>query len=194
MGIGSACEGCAGAFVLKDRDWIMEFLIEKAAVGDYQAMADVIGAVWQQLERKDWFIAGDSEYTYAMLQEENGIGYKAVETDSGNLAGIFIAAFPGIGEENLGRDIGLSEAELEKVAHMETIAILPRYRGYGLQYSMMQNAEAELKKRGYRYLMCTIHPENIYSKNNAIRQGYEVILTREKYGGYLRDILLKKLT
>jgi len=172
----------------------MEFLIEKAAAGDYQALADVIETVWQQLERKDWFVAGDSEYTYAMLQEENGFGYKAVETDSGNLAGIFIAAFPGSGEENLGRDIGLSEEELEKVAHMETIAILPRYRGNGLQYSMMQTGEEELKKRGYRYLMCTIHPENIYSKNNAIRQGYEVVLTREKYGGYLRDILLKRLT
>lgn len=41
--------------------------------------------------------------------------------------------------------------------------------------------------------MCTVHPENYYSRNNVIRQGYEVVLTKEKYGGYIRDILLKKL-
>ncbi|MEY8355808.1 GNAT family N-acetyltransferase [Lachnospiraceae bacterium 54-53] len=171
----------------------MEFLIERAAPSDYRSVADVIEAVWQQMEHKDWFVPDDPEHIYAMLQEKNGIGYKAVEKDSRILAGIFVAVFPGWGEENLGRDAGFSEEELWKVAHMETAAILPGYRGNGLQYAMMQTAENELRERGYRYLMCTIHPENVHSRKNAVRQGYEVILTKEKYGGYLRDILLKKL-
>ncbi|HBG12936.1 MAG TPA: hypothetical protein DDX68_16840 [Clostridium sp.] len=59
---------------------------------------------------------------------------------------------------------------------------------------MMKTAEEELRKQGYRYLMCTVHPENRYSKNNIIKQGYQVVLTKEKYGGYVRDILLKKLS
>lgn len=172
----------------------MEFLIKRAALEDHQALAGVIESVWQQIERKDWFVADDPGYTYRTLQEGNGIGYKALLKDSGTLAGVFIVALPGRREENLGRDIGLSEEELGKAAHMESAAILPEYRGNGLQYSMMQAAEEELRKMGYRYLMCTVHPENVYSKNNVIRQGYEVVLTKEKYGGYLRDILLKKLS
>lgn len=172
----------------------MEFLIERAAIEDYQVLAGVIKSVWQQIERKDWFVADDSEYTFRVLQEGNGIGYKALLKESGTLAGIFIVTFPGSGEENLGRDIGLSGEELGNVAHMESAAILPEYRGNGLQYSMMQAAEEELRKMGYRYLMCTVHPENVYSKNNVIRQGYEVVLTKEKYGGFLRNILLKKLS
>ncbi len=172
----------------------MQFLIEKAVPEDYLIVADVIQSVWQQIQQKDWFVADDSEYTCHMLIEGNGIGYKAFEKDSGALAGVFLAALPGNGEENLGRDIGLPEMELGKVAHMETIAILPEYRGNGLQYSMMKTAEEELRKQGYRYLMCTVHPENRYSKNNIINQGYQVVLTKEKYGGYLRDILLKKLS
>ncbi len=168
-------------------------MIKRAAIEDYQIMADVIQSVWQQIRQKDWFVADDSEYTCHMLTEGNGIGYKAFEKDSGALAGVFIAALPGNREENLGRDIGLSQEELGKVAHMESVAILPEYRGNGLQYVLMNTAEEELRKQGYRYLMCTVHPENIYSKNNIIKQGYQVVMTKEKYGGYLRDILLKEL-
>ncbi|WP_349947178.1 GNAT family N-acetyltransferase [Lacrimispora sp. BS-2] len=172
----------------------MEFLIERTVHGDYQLVADVIQRVWQQIQEKDWFVADDSEYIFHTLKEGNGIGYKAFEKDTGALAGVFIAALPGKGEENLGLDIGLPEEELAKVAHMETVAILPGYRGNGLQYSMMKSAEEELWKQGYRYLMCTVHPENRYSKDNMIKQGYKVVMTKEKYGGYLRDILLKKLS
>ena len=172
----------------------MQFLIERAVPEDYLIVADVIQSVWQQIQQKDWFVADDSEYTCRTLKEGNGIGYKAFEKDSGALAGVFLAALPGNGEENLGRDIGLPEIELGKVAHMESIAIRSEYRGNGLQHSMMKIAEEELRKQGYRYLMCTVHPENRYSKNNIIKQGYQVVLTKEKYGGYLRDILLKKLS
>ena len=109
------------------------------------------------------------------------------------LAGVLIASLPGKGEENLGWDIGMAEEELGRVAHMESVAILPKYRGNGLQHTLMKIAEEELRNHGYRYLMCTVHPENKFSKNNMIKQGYQVVLTKEKYGGYLRDILYKEL-
>lgn len=172
----------------------MEFIIERAAAHEFQTLADVIDAVWDQIENKDWFVADNSENIRDLLQEENGIGYKAIVKDSGNIAGVFVVTFPGRQEENLGWDIGLPNEELEKVAHMESIAILPEYRGNGLQYALMQTGEKELRQRGYGYLMCTIHPENVFSKNNAIKQGYKVVMTKEKYGGFIRDILLKKIT
>ena len=171
----------------------MEFFIERAVPEDYQLIADVIQLVWQQMERKDWFAADDSEYTSRILKEGKGIGYKAFSKDSGELAGVFLVSLPGTGEENLGRDIGFSEDKLGKVAHMESIAIFPEYRGHGLQYAMMQTAEKELKKLDFRYLMCTVHPDNEFSKNNIIRQGYEIVVTKEKYQGHIRDILLKEL-
>ena len=171
----------------------MEFIIERASGEDAEIMAEIIEKVWADIDNKHWFVADDSEYTTRILKEGNGLGYKAVEKDSGAIAGIFIVALPGMKEENLGRDIELAQEELGKVAHMESVAILPSYRGNGLQYALMQQGEADLRKMGYSYLMCTVHPDNLYSKNNVIRQGYEVVLTKEKYGGYIRDILLKKL-
>ena len=109
-------------------------------------------------------MADDIEYTTRILCTNHGLGYKAIEMGTNTAAGIFIVTFPGMKEENLGRDIELAGVELEKVAHMESVAILPAYRGNGLQYALMQRGEADLRKMGYRYLMCTVHPDNTYSR------------------------------
>jgi ribosomal protein S18 acetylase RimI-like enzyme len=171
----------------------MEFSVERAYISEYQALADVIQRVWAGIERKDWFVADEPDSIRCLLEEEKGIAFKAIETNSGTLAGVLIVAIYGAGEENLGYDIHLPEEELNTVAHMESVAVLPEYRGFHLQHILMQQAEKELAINGFRYLMCTVHPENIYSKANASRQGYQVMITKEKYGGYLRDILMKKL-
>lgn len=172
----------------------MGIIIEEAAQKDCGPMAAVIQKVWETIERKEWFIADHEDYIFHLLNEKKGLGYKAKDTDTGIIAGVFLVAFPGKGEENLGRDIGISEKELVLVAHMDSIAVLPEFRGKKLQYQLMQTAEKELKIRGFRYLMCTVHPENHYSKNNILKRGYEVVMTKEKYGGYIRDIYLKKLS
>jgi ribosomal protein S18 acetylase RimI-like enzyme len=171
----------------------MEFSVERAYLSEYQTLADLIQSVWKQIERKDWFVADEPESIRCLLEAEKGIAFKAVETSSGALAGVLIVAMYGNGEENLGHDIGLPKEELDTVAHIESIAVLPEYRGFKLQDSLMQEAKKELALRGFRYLMCTVHPENIYSKANAVRQGYKVVMTKEKYGGFIRDIMMKKL-
>ena len=93
----------------------------------------------------------------------------------------------------MGRDAGFPEEELPKVAHMDTAAVLPQYRGHQLQYRLMQAAEADLRAMGFRYLMGTIHPDNVYSMNNAMKQGYRIIGEKLKHGGKRRAILLKEL-
>lgn len=171
----------------------MEFEIRKAGLEDAQAIADVIQEVFLGMEHKEWYVADNADYTKEMLGTKRGLAYKAVEKKSGQLAGVLMVTFPGISEENLGNDVGFSKEQLLKTAHMESAAVLPKYRGNHLQYLLMQRAEKEAAEMGYGYLMCTIHPGNRYSKENAMRQGYQVIKTKEKYGGLLRDILLKTL-
>lgn len=171
----------------------MTFTITPATPPDYPSIARLIQTVWQALDQKSWFAADNDDYTLHMLESGQGLAFKAVDEASQTLAGIFMLVFPGLSEENLGRDINLSETDLLKVAHMDSVAVLPQYRGHGLQNKLMQAAEAEARQRGYRYLMCTVHPDNHYSKNNVLKQGYHVIATKEKYGGYTRNILLKEI-
>lgn len=96
--------------------------------------------------------------------------------------------------ENLGYDIGLPEAELCSVAHMDTVAVHPNFRGYGLQRLLISQAEEALSKTQYRYLLCTVHPENSFSHSNMEKLGYTYIKQALKYGGLPRCIYLKKRT
>lgn len=167
--------------------------IIKMTKEDASEVMKVIQTVYEQMEHKEWYAIDDEDYYAHYLEAEHGIGYKAVEEETYSMVGLFIALIPDKKEVNLGYDAGLSEAECQQTAVMETAAVLPAYRGENLQYRLMQAAEQDLRKLGFRYLTATIHPENQYSLRNALKQGYEIVNTKEKYGGYLRHILCKKL-
>lgn len=171
----------------------MDFIIEKASPADYQLFADLIQSVWDSMEQKDWFMADNADYTYHTLSAGQGTGYKAVHKESGRIAGVFMVATPGLDESNLGYDVGLSREQLLETALMDSVAILPEYRGHGLQYRLMQTAEKELKDQGFHYLLCTVHPQNRYSRDNVLKQGYEFVCQKKKYNGNIRDILMKHI-
>lgn len=173
----------------------MNFLIERVREEDYSSLIHLILHVYDKMpaEQKEWFVVDPKEETFRRLKQQEAWGYRAVEQPRGALAGVFTVVFPGMSSCNLGNDIGLEQTELPFVAHMDTAAIACEYRGFHLQKRLMEYAEEELRQAGYRYLCCTAHPENCYSKNNILSQGYEVITTKEKYGGFLRDIFMKKL-
>lgn len=167
--------------------------IEKAASEDAQEMLRLIQTVHDQMENKQWYVIEGMEEYADYLEEGKGVGYKAVDKDTGKMAGIFLAIIPKDRELNLGYDLGFTEDMAKQVAIMETAAILPEYRGQNLQYRTMVAAEKELKENGYRYLLCTVHPENRFSLHNVLKQGYQIKMTKEKYGGFLRHILLKEI-
>lgn len=171
----------------------MDFIIEKADISDYKLFAHIIQYVWNSMEQKDWFMADNADYTYRMLSSGQGTGYKAIHAESGKVAAVFMATVPGLDKSNLGYDIGFSGQQLLETAHMDSVAVLPAYRGRGLQCRLMQAAEKDLKERGFHYLLCTIHPQNQYSRNNALKQGYRFMLQKEKYNGNIRDILMKEI-
>ena len=169
------------------------FTILRADANDISVFSHILQTVWSNMEHQDWFAIDDDVYITRMLTTKEGLCYKAIETATGAVAGLFMVALPGLGEANLGHDIGFTEEQLLQTAIMDSAAILPEYRGHHLQYRLMQTAEADLKDMGYRYLTVTVHPDNHSSHNTITRQGYRFIRQKEKYGGLLRDILLKEL-
>lgn len=177
----------------KDKRDTYMIKIEKALVSDTNEIMELIQHVHDNMENQQWYVIDSAEYYAHHLEDGKGIGYKAVDTNSGKLAGIFIAIIPETIETNLGYDIGFSEEKAKKVAVMDTVAILPEYRGQNLQYRTMQAAEMDLKDQGYQYLLCTVHPDNGFSLRNVQKQGYEIVMTKEKYGGFLRHILMKEI-
>ncbi|MGN0907857.1 MAG: GNAT family N-acetyltransferase [Bullifex sp.] len=142
--------------------------------------------VFNGMNEKEFF-AFDPEYD----PPAEGFTYEIL--DGEKPAAAFSMTFPGLDEENLGYDIGLSGNELLKVAHMDVAAVNPAYRGMGLQKRLMKMGEDDAKALGYHYLMCTIHPDNAPSLKSALSLGYHIVLTKEKYGGKIRHILLKEV-
>ncbi len=174
----------------------MQFIIEKPACPSPDQVEDyicLIRDVWQRMEIREWFAMDPPQVIRERLQKKEASLYLALESSSRQIAGLFMVTYPGLSEENLGRDLDFPERDLCKTAHMDTVIILPQYRGGHLQKRLMQVAEADLKQAGYRYLLCTIHPDNRYSLDNALALGYRSKKSTLKYGGLPRNILFKEL-
>lgn len=66
------------------------------------------------------------------------------------------------------------------------------YRGNGLQGQMLEFLDDYSRKSGYKYVASTIHPDNVYSINNLVKDGFIYKGTKEFSRG-TRNIYLKNL-
>lgn len=170
-----------------------ELMILPAKEEDADTLAQVIDTVYRGLEHPEWFMPDDADYIRRLMDPACGRVWKAVEKHSQRAAAVFMLLFPGNTPENLGKDAGLTEAERMGVVHVESVAVLPQYRGCGLQFRFMQLGEETARREGFTYLMCTVHPENRVSRNNMLRMGFTSVVKKEKYGGFLREVMMKRL-
>ena len=112
---------------------------------------------------------------------------------NGQTAAIMIVRIPGLAEDNLGEYLKISREEMKRVAHLEIAVVVPEYQGYGLQYELFCQSEAIVKNKQMRYLMATVHPDNIYSFRNMEKLGKKAVLETKKYGGKRRYVMSKTL-
>lgn len=173
----------------------MEFELKKATGTEVCQLTLLINKVWAGMEHKEWFAPEEKDdYIRLLIETGTGVVWTAVEKVSAETAGVFIIVYPGKeNPDNLGYDIELPSDELCKVAHMDTIVVHPRFRGHGLQRLLVEKAEEELQKKGYRHLLCTVHPDNRFSRTNMEKAGYRCVRQALKYGGLPRLILWKKI-
>ena len=75
----------------------------------------------------------------------------------------------------------------------EIAMVRSAYRGNGLQKELMEAAEEQLRSAGFRWLMGTAHPDNVYSVHNFEQLGYKLVTKALKYGGLPRYIFCKKI-
>ena len=141
----------------------MEVMIEYAAIEDLPVIMRTMHKALELVEDKSWY-AVDSEEFVKNCIEKQGFTLKALV--GGEFAGFLTVRYPWKDDDNLGDYIGLSDDEKMYVAHMESAAVLPEYR----------------------YVMGTAHPDNIFSVNNFLKLGYEIVADVKKYGGLRRYV------
>ena len=67
-----------------------------------------------------------------------------------------------------------------------------KYRGYSLQSQMIKALDDYSRTLGYKYADSTIHPDNVYSTNNLIKNNFKYVGTKEFKRG-IRNIYIKEL-
>ena len=143
------------------------------------------------LLQKDWYVADDSSFLGRHIKEE---GYTLKYVIDNKIVAFLIVRYPMFCDDNLGYYLpNVTDEMLTEVVHIESIAVLPNFRGHKLQKRLLEMAEQIEKEKHTKYLMATVHPDNIYSMRNFNDQGFVCLLETKKYGGLRRNILLKEI-
>lgn len=79
----------------------------------------------------------------------------------------------------------LKEYELSNynVMLIDSIMVIEKFRGYGLQRKVLEFLFKRVKELKLDGLVATVHPDNIYSLNNFLSSGYEIINKLNIHGG-----------
>lgn len=83
------------------------------------------------------------------------------------------------------------DLDYKEVVDYGPMFVNPKYVGNGLQYQMLKELDNHCIKLGYKYAVGTIHPDNIYSITNLLKDDFKLIGTKEFTRG-IRNIYLKK--
>lgn len=82
--------------------------------------------------------------------------------------------------------------DYKEVVDYGPVFVNPKYIGNNLQLQMLEKINKLSLKKGYKYVVTTVHPENNYSINNLLKSGFVLIGTR-KFNRGVRNIYLKEL-
>lgn len=141
---------------------------------------------------KDFYVVSSLKRVEWKLRT-NSFAYLAKAAD--RVVGFYLVMMPGLDlEENLGCELDFSEAELSRVACMDSVAVDPDYRGLGLQRSLAALCEAEAFDRDHDIYLATVDPRNTPSLRNFIMDGYDIVLVRESFyvEGVPRALMMKR--
>ena len=87
---------------------------------------------------------------------------------------------------NLGSVLGYKS---EQAYTFDAVMVLPRWRGHGLQSSLLRQCMEIAQEARVARIVATVSPDNKYSLANFKKLGFEIVTTSEKYGGLIRHIV-----
>lgn len=167
----------------------MEFTYRVAKESDAEEIYKIMKIVEENMINTDDFVSDDLDFIKVHIKDR-GFIVLAIEKEKQERAGFFIIRFPGDDIDNLGNDLKFDKEKRDRVVHMESAAVLPVFRGWHLQEKMLKFALEKLDDTSI--CMATVAPQNKASLSAFIKNDFEVVLTKKKYGGKMRHILLRR--
>lgn len=162
--------------------------LRRCLPSDLQTVVDLNETVYAALPDKSILRHNSPEMIASCLEEPNvTLGM----WDGDALVAIGMLYVPQCIEEDHFHDLGLQGDY--KSANQKLFLVREGYRGLGLQRRLIREVEHIALARGYNLLCTTVSPNNTFSINNFLKEGYVYAKTEEKYGGLLRNLYYKPL-
>jgi len=168
----------------------LHYVIRFLNKDDLQDVMQLQEFVLLSLKDQELYQPASKEILKDYLNKKNqAIGVEIAD----DLIGFSCINIPDVKEQNLGRDIGLSKEDQEKVAHIQYSFVHPGYRGNSFQLKLIKHVIEIIRNMGFCHVLCTVSPKNIYSLRNMFQNGLLIKAITIKYGGFLRYILYKDI-
>lgn len=178
---------CRYRFVRSGQIFEMRFLEEDSLLDLVRLQSSVIGT----LSEIEIFMPHEEDYLHdALCSKLSVLGVWAGK----ELVAYSIIRYPARGEGNLGRDLGLGEEDLAKVAHLQALAVHPGFRGRGLQRELARSHLRVLNDTVCEHICSTVSPKNPISLNNILSCGFVVRALLPKFNGWWRYILYRSVS
>lgn len=160
--------------------------LRRCQTSDLQAIIDLNEAIYAALPDKSVLRHNSPEMIASCLEEPNvTLGM----WDGNVLVAIGMLYVPLCMEEDHFHDLDI-EGDY-KSANQKLFLVREGYRGLGLQRKLIREVEKVAVARGYNLLCTTVAPNNTFSINNFLMEGYIYAKTEKKYGGLLRNLYYK---
>ncbi len=147
--------------------------------------------VYSNLPKSEWLEPVDKDFLLKCIKEDAYIFGLMIEN---RLVGVFILYSPKNFLEHLANELNIKQDRFFQYVHLELYMLDPKYQGKGLGSFLINKCiELALEKR-WKYLVCTVHPNNKASLESLRKSGFELRKTKTMYGDKLRHIMSKELS
>lgn len=94
--------------------------------------------------------------------------------------------------EDAKEDLEIEGIDYNLMADIGPVFVNFDYLGNGLMYQMLLKFDEYLKSIGYKYVMTTVHPDNVFSSRNIVKNGMKKV-SQKVFKRGPRDIYFKEL-
>ncbi|MFC5359579.1 GNAT family N-acetyltransferase [Azospirillum himalayense] len=138
---------------------------------------------------------GEAELSGMLAGPKIGNGVVLGALTESALSAFLAVQFPGRAANNLGRDYGLPEGDLDRALHFTGILVHPHRRGQGLHRRLIETAaQGVLPPDRHRYWFATVRPENTASVRGMLSVGMHVFARKPKHDGHDRLLFVRDLS
>ena len=163
--------------------------IRMARPEDAQTVYGIMMEASRTMANPEWFLTDTEEYVREMAAGVRGSYILLMETD-GQASGFLIVEAPRPDDDSYTRYV--PGANTGNSMYPISTAVLPAFRGRGIQRRLYLKAEEIERKKGTKFLLATVHPDNKASLNSILRAGYEIAVTTDQiYEGKTRHLLVR---